>query len=60
MLTPGVVRGSTTTPVLPFFFGRKISDVRGVCDKNKPGQIVPWRFLRLKKYWFVFFGPILP
>ncbi len=36
-----VVRGSTTTPVLPGDFGPKISDVLGFHYRNKPAQVVP-------------------
>ena len=53
------LQGTTSTPVVPVFFGRKISNVRVVHYKNKPAQVVPWHFLRLKKYRIVFFGPIL-
>ena len=53
------LQGTTSTPVVPVFFGRKISNVGGVNHKNKPAQRVPWRFLSLKKYKIVFFGPIL-
>ncbi len=38
-------------------FGPKISNVL-FNYKNKPAQVVPWHFVRLKKYRFVFFGPI--
>ena len=53
------LQGTTSTPVVPVFFGRKISNVGGVNHRNKPAQRVPWRFLSLKKYKIVFFGPIL-
>ena len=53
------LQGTTSTTVVPVFFGRKISNVGGVNHKNKPAQRVPWRFLSLKKYKIVFFGPIL-
>ena len=53
------LQGTTSTPVVPVFFGRKISNVGGVNHKNKPAQRVSWRFLSLKKYKIVFFGPIL-
>jgi hypothetical protein len=53
------LQGTTSTPVVPVFFGRKISNVRGVHHKNKPPQVVPCHFLPLKKYRIVFFGPML-
>jgi hypothetical protein len=55
-----VLRGTTSTPKYPSNFGPKSSNVLGFYYKNKPAQVVvPWHFLRLKKYRFVFFGPIL-
>ncbi len=54
------LRGTTSTPKYPLNFGRKISNVVGFHYKNKPAQRIPWQILRLKKYRFVFFGPILP
>ncbi len=55
-----VLRGTTSTPVVPVFFGRKIRNVPGFHNKNKPAQRVPWHFLSLEKFRLVFFGPILP
>ena len=59
VLTPGKTTGYYKYPSSTRFFGRKISNVGGVNHRNKPAQRVPWRFLSLKKYKIVFFGPIL-
>ena len=55
-----VLRGTTSTPVVPVDFGRKIRNVVGFHYENKPAQRIPWQILRLKKYRFVFFGLVLP
>ena len=59
LVTPGKTTGYYKYPSSTRFFGRKISNVGGVNHRNKPAQRVPWRFLSLKKYKIVFFGPIL-
>ncbi len=55
-----VLRGTTSTSKYPLNFGRKNRNFVGLHYKNKPVQRVSWPILRLKKYRFVFFGPILP
>ena len=54
-----VLGGTTSTPKYPSKFGPNISNVQGFHYKNKPAQVVPWHFLSLEKYRFVFFGPLL-
>jgi hypothetical protein len=49
-----VLRGTTSTRVVPFIFRRQIRNDPGFRHRNKPAQRVPWHFLLKKKYKFVF------
>ncbi len=53
----GVLR---STHVVPVIFRRQISYVAGVKYESYHSLWIPGYFLRLKKYIFVFFWPVLP